>query len=35
MLDLAGAKELVLEVDSSDGSTVADRADWLAPILWR
>jgi hypothetical protein len=35
MLDLAGAKELVLEVDSSDGSTVADRADWLAPVLWR
>jgi len=34
-LDLAGARELVLEVDPSDGSTVADRADWLAPVLWR
>lgn len=35
ILDLAGARELVLEVDPSDGSTVADRADWLAPVLWR
>lgn len=35
VLDLSGARELVLEVDPSDGSTIADRADWLAPILWR
>ena len=34
-IDLAGAKELVLEVDPSDGSTVADRADWLSPLLTR
>lgn len=34
-IDLAGAREIVLEVDPSDGSTVADRADWLSPILWR
>jgi len=34
-LDLAGAREVVLEVDPSDGSTVADRADWIEPVLWR
>lgn len=34
-LDLAGAQELVLEADPSDGSSVADRADWLQMILSR
>ncbi len=34
-IDLAGAKELVLEADVSDGSSVADRADWLQMILSR
>jgi hypothetical protein len=34
-IDLSGARELVFEVDPSDGSTAADRADWIAPILWK
>jgi hypothetical protein len=34
-IELEGAHELVLEVDPSDGSTVADRADWLMPVLWK
>jgi hypothetical protein len=34
-IDLEGAKELELQVDSADGSIVADRADWLEMILWR
>ena len=34
-IDLAGAQELVLEADPSDGSSVADRADWLQMILSR
>jgi hypothetical protein len=33
-IDLAGAKELALEVDPSDGSSIADRADWLQIVLW-
>jgi hypothetical protein len=34
-IDLSGAQELVLEADPSDGSSVADRADWLQMILSR
>jgi hypothetical protein len=34
-VDLTGATELELVVEPSDGSTVADRADWLSMILWR
>jgi hypothetical protein len=34
-IDLGGAKELVLEADPSDGSSVADRADWLQMTLSR
>jgi hypothetical protein len=34
-IDLAGARELVLEADPSDASSVADRADWLQMILSR
>ena len=34
-IDLSGARELVLEADPSDGSSVADRADWLQMILSR
>jgi len=34
-IDLNGAQELVLEADPSDGSSVADRADWLQMILSR
>lgn len=34
-IDLAGARELVLEVDMADELHVADRADWLRPILVR
>lgn len=32
---LTGAKELVLEVDPADNLHVADRADWLRPVLLR
>jgi hypothetical protein len=35
IVELAGASELELVVESSDGSAVADRADWLSMILWR
>lgn len=35
VIDLAGADELVLEVDMADELHVADRADWLRPILVR
>ncbi len=34
-IDLAGASALELVVEPSDGSTVADRGDWLSMILWR
>ena len=34
-IDLAGARELVLEVDPSTDLWMADRADWLRPILVR
>jgi hypothetical protein len=34
-VDLSGAMELELAVDSSDGSIVADRADWLEMVLWK
>jgi hypothetical protein len=34
-IELAGAKELELDVDAADGSIVADRADWLEMVLWR
>ena len=32
-IDLAGAEELVLEVDPGSDLWVRDRADWLAPLL--
>lgn len=34
-LSLEGANELVLEVDASEDFFVADRADWLRPVLIR
>jgi hypothetical protein len=34
-VDLAGATDLLLEVDVADGSSVADRADWLHMVLSR
>ncbi|MFT5052652.1 MAG: hypothetical protein ACI8QZ_004088 [Chlamydiales bacterium] len=34
-VDLTGARELVLEVDPSTDLWMADRADWLRPILVR
>ncbi len=34
-IDLVGARELVLEVDMADELHVADRANWLRPILVR
>ena len=34
-IELAGARELVLEVDPSVDLWMADRADWLRPILVR
>jgi len=34
-VDLSGARELVLEVDAASDHWVADRADWLRPILVR
>ncbi|MCE9593940.1 MAG: NPCBM/NEW2 domain-containing protein [Planctomycetes bacterium] len=35
VVSLAGAHELVLEVDPTEDLHVADRADWLAPYLVR
>ena len=32
-ISLAGATHLVLEVDMADDLHVADRADWLRPVL--
>ena len=32
-ISLVGARELVLEVDPTEDLFVADRADWLRPLL--
>ncbi len=34
-IDLEGAHELALEVDMAEDHYVADRADWLRPLLVR
>ena len=33
-ISLKGARNLVLEVDMADDLHVADRADWLRPVLF-